>query len=336
MGARSTLGAVLVLVLASRAFATDHLQQARKLTLRDRPGRSSLSWVSTLPTAVLPAQSPTVVGASMRVAAAGGESATFDLPASGWSAYQTPTRFQYVFKNRTAPLGPSKVKLAVLKQGGAINVAAKSSGITLDETSQGAVSIVLRIGDDAYCSECTTPVQDVTGRFKARSCPAPASCPVYCGDGVVDQSSEQCDGGDPGVCSNIPPGIFTLGCEAPGDPDECTCCSHDVCVFSLSFQLNCCGDSVCQDTTGIGMVRQGACIPPSCTTDADCNGYRCVGGTCCGNTGQLCGVVDCCPDSGTTCTFIGFASLCCNGPGAACSNYTECCSLSCTNGTCDP
>jgi hypothetical protein len=99
--------------------------------------------------------------------------------------------------------------------------------------------------------------------------------------------------------------------------------------------VNCCGDSSCQDTTGIGMVRQGACIPPSCTTDADCNGYRCVDGTCCGNAGQLCGVAGCCPDSGTTCTFIGFTSLCCNGPGAACSNYTECCSLSCTNGVCD-
>jgi hypothetical protein len=325
-----------LLALGSLAPAADHLQQARKLTLRDRSGSSSLSWVSTLPAAVLPAQSPTVVGATVRVAAASGESAIFDLPASGWAAYQTPSRFQYVFKNRNAPVGPSKVKIALLKQGGAIKVSAKSSGLTLDEASQGTVSIALRIGDDVYCSECTTPAQDTTGRYRARTCPAPASCPVYCGDGVVDQASEQCDAGDPGQCANIPPGIFTLGCEAPGRPDECTCCSHDVCVIAVGFTVNCCGDSVCQDTTGAGMVRQGACIPPSCTTDAECNGYRCVGGTCCGNAGQLCGVAGCCPDSGTTCTFIGFTNLCCNGPGAACSTYTECCSLSCTSGTCDP
>jgi hypothetical protein len=336
MRARSTIGAMLALVLAAQVSATDHLQEARKLTLRDRPGSSSLSWTSTLPAAVLPAQSPTVVGATLRIAAASGERATFDLPASGWEAYQTPSRFQYVFKNRTAPIGPSKVKVALLKQGGAIKVSAKSSGLTLDEASQGAISISLRIGDDAYCSECTEPTQDTIGRYRARACPAPASCPLYCGDGIVNQSFEQCDDPDPGQCANIPPGIFSLGCEAPGSPDECTCCSHDVCVSGIGVTLNCCGDSVCQDTTGFGMVRRGACIPPSCATDADCNGYRCVGGTCCGNAGSFCGVAGCCPDTGTTCTLTSFAAfLCCNGPGAACSTYTQCCSLSCTSGMCD-
>jgi hypothetical protein len=106
-------------------------------------------------------------------------------------------------------------------------------------------------------SACTTPTADVIGRWRACACPAPASCGVYCGDGVVNQSSEVCDGDDLG--------------------------------------------------------------------------------TCCGNAGALCGVAGCCPDSGTTCTFSEavFQNLCCNPAGAPCTDYRQCCSLSCTSGTCD-
>jgi hypothetical protein len=127
-----------------------------------------------MPVIELPAASPTVVGASLLIVAASGERATFDLPAAGWAAYETATRFQYVFKNRTAPLGLSMVKVAALKRQGALKVAAKSSGLTLDEPSQGAVSIVLRIGDDMYCSRCETPTVDVAGHYRGRTCPAPA------------------------------------------------------------------------------------------------------------------------------------------------------------------
>jgi len=155
---------------------------------------------------------------------------------------------------------------------------------------------------------------------------------------VVNQSSERCDGDDLGTCPDgIPPGLVTIGCEAPGDADQCDCCSRDLCVISAGGVTNCCDRAVCQDTTGAGQVRSGACIPPSCMTDADCNGYRCVGGACCGNAGALCGVAGCCPDSGTTCTFSEavFQNLCCNPAGVACTDYRQCCSLSCTSGTCD-
>ena len=159
----------------------------------------------------------------------GAERATFDLPAAGWAAYETETRFQYVFKNRTAPLGLSKVKVAALKRQGTLKVAAKSSGLTLDEASQGAVSIVLRIGDDMYCSRCETPTADGVGRYRARTCPAPASCGGICGDGVVG-ASESCDGADLGTCDDN--AVFhSPGCEAPGDADQCSCCTHDICVY---------------------------------------------------------------------------------------------------------
>jgi hypothetical protein len=324
-----------LVLLAVTAGATDHPQEARRLALRSSGVRSTLVWSSKLPAPTLPAESPTVIGAHLRVASGSSEAAWFDLPASGWSAYQAGTRFQYVFQNRRAPLPPSKVKILVLNDQNVMRLSAKSSGITLDEPSQGTMSIQLFVGADVYCSECTTPSQDEPGRYKARTCPAPASCPSqFCGNDVVDQSSEQCDGSDAGICGTTPL-PFEIGCQPPTSDHACSCCGVDTCAFSLSFQLRCCGDSQCQDTTGVGTSRLGACIPPTCTQDADCNGYRCVNGTCCGNAGQLCGVVGCCEDSGTQCEFIGFTSLCCRHPGDACSVYSECCSLGCTNGVCD-
>ncbi len=273
----------------------------------------------------------------MRVYNQVGESGWLDLPASGWSTYQSGTRTQLVFKNREAPLGPSTVKLAVLRDQQLIQLAARSSGLTLDEASQGAVGIQLIIGSDVYCSECTAPTRDAPGGYKASRCPAPASCPAtYCGNGVTDQSSgEQCDAPDPGICFIQGVG---LGCEQAGTPGECTCCGGADCFFGLFFTLDCCGDSRCQDVTGAGQQRSGACIPPSCTQDAECHGYRCEGGVCCGDAGQLCGVAGCCQDSGATCSaspFLG-ASICCRPAGAGCANLTECCSFSCTAGVCDP
>jgi hypothetical protein len=294
-----------------------------------------------MPAAVLPAQSPTVVGASLEVVSGSGEHATLDLPATGWGAYQSGTRFQYVFKDRTAPAGPSAVKLAILKGGGSIKLSARSSGITLDETSQGTVSVVLRIGDDAYCSTCTAPSTDGPGRYRARSCPAPVSCPAFCGDGVVNQSSEYCDGGDVAQCyQDIPPWFpfsITLGCEAPGDPNQCTCCTQDLCFIQPGFTSNCCDGKRCQDTTGVGMVRVGGCVQVTCSTDADCGGYRCVDGACCGDLGQQCGARSCCADSGAICAFPPNSGLtfCCIGPGGACSDGSLCCGESCTNGACD-
>jgi hypothetical protein len=284
----------------------------------------------------LPASNPSVVGAKVRVYNQAGESAWLDLPASGWSTYQSGTRTQLVFKNREAPLGSSTVKLAMLREQQLIRVAARSSGLTLDEASQGTVGIQLIIGSDVYCSECTAPTRDTPGRYKAHLCPAPASCPAYCGNGVVDQSSEQCDSPDPGMCVIIQG--LDVACEPPGAPNECGCCGVDTCFFGLFGTLPCCGDSQCQDITGVGQARTGACIPPSCTQDADCNGYRCENGECCGNAGQLCGVAGCCSDSGSECTSLQsiFNNLCCRAPGASCESFIECCSLSCTAGICDP
>ena len=91
---------------------------------------------------------------------------------------------------------------------------------------------------------------------------------------------------DFGHClDNGVPDFITPGCDAPGLPTECICCVVGTCIITPFGTSRCCGGAVCLDVTGVGEVRLGGCFPPSCTQDADCGGYRCVGGTCCGTCG---------------------------------------------------
>jgi hypothetical protein len=97
-----------------------------------------------------------------------------------------------------------------------------------------------------------------------------------CGDGIVNQSSEQCDGaGIGGVCGPPPLGI---GCRLPGGPQECTCCSQ------TGFF---CGDFGCcslNDTCIVGPNHSGICcvgFGDPCTTTADCcSPLPCNAGVC--------------------------------------------------------
>lgn len=349
----------LVLVgFTTIAGAVDHPTSARRLSLRDGGARPSLRWTTAIPAVTLPAQSPTVVGATLRIAAQSGESATFDLPAAGWSAIQFGGPLGYVFKNHEAPGGLSAVKLATVKGEKTIRIAARATGLTLDEAMQGTVRIALIVGDDVYCSTCPAPRRDQPGRYVASRCPAPGDCalptstttsststssttttiPGVCGDGVVNQPTEACDGADPGVCDDIAiPPIFTIACEEPGSARECGCCFSETCFLDLSGGSGCCGTDACQDTTGFGMIRAGVCIPTACDDDPDCEGNDCVDGACCAPAGARCGAVDCCPGTGTICDRPASSLFfhCCHPPGTPCSDGLLCCSESCTAGTCD-
>jgi hypothetical protein len=344
---------VVLLSIVSAAAAADHPHEARKLALKERNARQSLSWSVRLPPPAAPAASPLVVGATLEVRAESGEGASFDLPASGWTADGSGTTFKY--KNRDAPSGPSPVKAVTLKAQRAIKVTGKGTGVTLDEAAQGTVVVALVVGGDAYCSACTAPRRDEPGRYLASRCPAPPSCAVttttttsstttstfvagVCGNDVVDPPSEECDGTEASACSDTIPLGLPLQCSAADALSPCRCCHPAQCVHSIQFgSVGCCGSSQCQLHRGVFAVQPGTCIPPSCSTDADCNGYRCVGGSCCGDAGQGCDLTGCCPGSGTTCEPVPFATVtvCCRQAGGSCDTSEDCCSGSCTSGVCD-
>jgi hypothetical protein len=155
--------------------ATDHPQDAIKLILQNNlaTGKSKAVWVSKDPSPPLPATSPLVGGATLTVTGIAGPAATF-LPAADWHTNFSGTVYKYV--NKLAPGGSSAVKVVVLKSA-VLKVVVKDSRLPLIEPAQGTVSVTLDVGDDRYCAVCSAPSVDEPGRYVAKACAAPASCP---------------------------------------------------------------------------------------------------------------------------------------------------------------
>lgn len=157
----------------------DQPRDAVRVLLKTRNGGVKLVWVSKTPAPGLPTGDPMLVGASLEVRnPVTLESSTLPLPAEGWSANATGSVLK--FKNPDAPAGTA-VKAAVIKAS-VLKVVAKGTGITLDETTQGAIELELTVGTDRYCSSCGTPTKDAgaagpEGQYLATSCPVPPSCP---------------------------------------------------------------------------------------------------------------------------------------------------------------
>src|SRR4051812_1872154 len=99
---RTVIALVVWITAAGAAGAADYPQEAKKLVIKDGR-RSSLVWTTKLPSPMLPATSPLVVGATLHVTAGSGESASIDLPAAGWSVNSAGT--VYKFKNPESPGG---------------------------------------------------------------------------------------------------------------------------------------------------------------------------------------------------------------------------------------
>src|SRR6185295_7033712 len=120
---------------------------------------------------------PRTVGATFRIFNPdSGESATFDLPAFGWTLKGGSI---YRFTNPSAPAPPSQVKISMIRQGRSLSVKAKATGITLNEQTQGRIGIVFTSGSIRYCALFAPPFvkRDRAGSFKAAKAPAPAACP---------------------------------------------------------------------------------------------------------------------------------------------------------------
>ena len=172
----------------------------------------------------------------------------------------------------------------------------------------------------------------------APSCPGQCqpdcTCPPTCGDGIVNQSSEQCD--VPSGSEQCPSTSF--GCRA-----DCTCCS----VGLFCEELGCCDPlrACIPGPSAYDSCMKVLCPPssPTCDTPHVCQTFEGPGGT----TLDLC----CEPRINAGCGYFGIGPVCCNGlvcqnptgqggrccvpAGGACTDGTECCSYTCTANVCE-
>ena len=243
----------LVASSPGRASAAEQLLPGRMLTMRAAAsGAQRMLFLarSTAIAAPTPGgpDDPTIVGATLALRAASGESAAFDLPASSWSVNAAGTA--YKFRNPSAPAGPSAVRMALVKDHATARVAARATGITLDEPSQGSIAVIFTSGTLRFCASFGGDVvRDQPGSFIARNAPPPASCgsattttttttppttttttasttttmtvPALCGNGTIDPG-EQCD--PPGsACGQD---LCGTDCTCPCDFLEPSVCLH--------------------------------------------------------------------------------------------------------------
>jgi hypothetical protein len=169
---------VAALALAAvPSWAMDAPISGKKLTLRDTPS-PKLVLVSraaiTGPT-FTGSDDPTFFGATLQVTSMGGETETVDLPAGGWSFSNSGV---FRFRNTLAPAGISPVRTVIITPGRRLKILAKTPVISLNEPSQGGISVILQSGTLRYCATFGGVVTlDTLGKFNAKNAPTPGGCP---------------------------------------------------------------------------------------------------------------------------------------------------------------
>lgn len=208
---RSTtlLAALLATLGAGGAVALDVPLAGKKIVAKGvgGAGKLVLSTRGSVPTWPAPDISihPTRQDAQLLIInPASRESVLLQLPAQGWSASGDGLVLKY--RNRGAPGGPSAVKVVNFKQSKGLKLVVRSTGITLDEPTQGTLGAVLRFGQGIlqYCAVFGGTVKkDLPGKFVAKNASPPGACPeeLLCGNGALDageecEASAQCGAGE--------------------------------------------------------------------------------------------------------------------------------------------
>ncbi len=115
---------------------------------------------------------PTTAGATLAVQDAGGQQATFALPASGWTATGAKG---YKYKDKKGLAGPCRG--VTFKTGKQIKVTCKGPGITLAPPLTDPVEVVLHMGSQTYCAAFGGNItKNETGSFAGKAAAAPAQC----------------------------------------------------------------------------------------------------------------------------------------------------------------
>jgi hypothetical protein len=175
---------VLTALAGGRAMATDQTLPGNRLLVVDLPGNGQLLHVAKREN--LNVHIPTPDGPDDPIRAGGSfviynpttcESATFDMPASGWHHSHAEGTIAFKFVNRAAPAPPSEVQIAEIGVD-RVKVRARAAGITLNESSQGSLGVVVTLGSLRYCTLFGGSIRtDQPGMFAARLAPAPSACP---------------------------------------------------------------------------------------------------------------------------------------------------------------
>jgi hypothetical protein len=336
MRARAIGALAAILATVTAASGVDRPIAATKLVIR-AGSKKTLTFVSRDPAFLFPpvgsADDPatgTPGGAVVEIFSASEGVATLAIPPGagtpGWKVkHALIDTFSY--RNGSAPVGPSPVRAATIRQARVIKIAAKDVGLPLTGPL-GSVGVRITTGTRRSCAlfDGATIVVDVAGRFLARNAVAAslADCSTgalggttttttmattsttttsttttttstdtttttipVCGNGVVE-SGEQCDLPDPGTC------FPSYSCGTAGSAVECQCC-------------------VASGQGGVG----GCNILPCCDADDQCllgpDSGTCVS-TLCGAPGQDCLPTQACA-SGHCCvplhsTSPGYTPLC--------------------------
>jgi hypothetical protein len=359
-------GSMLVLsVFAGLGVATaaeQPISASRLMLRRSSSGKEKLTFVSKDSAFLFPAiggpDDPTPAGsgglvvelfsattpAGVALAAPGG------VGNPGWSVRTSvPPRLQ--FKNSAAPGALSTFRSITLGQAKQIKLNGKETGLDVS-APLGAVGIRITTGSLVNCARFGpgTVTRDANGTFIARDAlasaladcsdgslagtpPTTTTLAGTCGDGVVNQPSEQCDGADSAACAGV------LACGQPGYT-ACRCCANPSAPTFPSDVYPCCDPTA----TPVYSPSFKTCVTTTCDGPFPCTLGECHDGACCAAVGAVCGIlgggsgagVPCC-DPAAVCapSETPITGICCLPPGTTCSGDAECCTGTCS-GTCAP
>jgi hypothetical protein len=303
----TSFGLLLGIVVTARSVpAADQPIDGTRLLLERSGTRGKLVFVShdadlLFPAVGGPDDPATTAGLLIELFAGGpgAEQTAMDVPPGlenpGWAERaQAPAWYRY--RNRSAPGGPSPVRLAIIRQGKLVKIIARQVGLQL-AGPQGSVGIRISTGNSIQpgrirnCAlfDASTVRHDEAGRFEAAG--ARGDAISDCGDGTMRGIPCTTSGGP--VCGGFCPAGSNCG-----TPEGSSC----VCISASQP----CGDTgpVCngQCPTGETCGSVGGVPYPSCGCLPD-------GSTPCGTVYPTCGDGDC--PSEQSCYGVSFT--CCGG-----------------------
>jgi hypothetical protein len=358
---------VAMTVAVTDAAAAEQPISATKLMLRhSSSGREKLTFTSKDPAFLFPAlgsaDDPSAGGLVVELFAPSSPlGVALAAPAGvgnpGWSSKAgPPPRLQ--FKNGDAPDALSSFRSIALRAGKTIKLNGKQTGLSV-AAPLGSVGIRITTGSLINCAffAASTVRRDEGGTFLAKDALASAladcsdaslagattttsttgtttTVPATCGDNVVNQASEQCDGTDRADCEG-------LDCGPPGYATACLCCGSGTGTVPTfpSDVIPCCDPTA----TPVYFPSVKQCVSTHCNEAFDCSLGSCQpDGSCCAGVGGTCAIaggggtgaaVPCC-DPTAVCSFSFPTGTCCKPTGGGCTGDFQCCGGSCVGGTC--